>query len=140
MRFPIAPTLWLALVTLASPPLLAQAVTTAFSGVPSQKVSEAGNERRAEKITRHQSANLGCVVSEIGGKFYWATRGNKELVRIASGAFVTYVSVDGSGYVRVVGPDAKAAASAMSPTEAKFDYRERILVGLRSVTYYGNVQ
>lgn len=113
---------------------------TVFAGVPSVKVSESGTERLPETIRRDNAVNLRCVVSEIDGKYYWATRGNKEMVRHASGAFVTYVAIDGSGYVRIVDPSAKGAASLMSPTEAKFDYVEHLLVGLRSVTYYGHAQ
>jgi hypothetical protein len=46
--------------------------------------------------------NLGCVISEIGGNYYWVTRENKEMFRRTSGTFVTYAAVDGSGYVRVI--------------------------------------
>ena len=113
---------------------------TVFSGIPVIKVSEGGVERLPENLVRDKAVNLACVISEIGGKYYWASRENKEMVRRSSGAFVTYFAVDGSGYVRVVDPTAKAAASLMSPTEAKFDYIEHLLVGLRSVTYYGNAQ
>lgn len=113
---------------------------TAFSGIPVIKVSEGGAERVPENLARDKAVNLKCVISEIGGKYYWATRENKEMVRRTAGAFSTYVAVDGSGYVRVVDPTAKGAASLMSPTEAKFDYVEHLLVGLRSVTYYGTVQ
>lgn len=121
------------------PQALAQAQTV-FYGLPSMKVSEGGNERVPVVIKRDQAVNLGTVISEIGGKYYWATRGNKEMVRLASGAFVTYVAVDGSGYVRAVDPSSKAAASLMSPTEAKFDYVEHLLIGLRSVTYFGSAR
>ena len=107
---------------------------TVFSGIPVIKVSEGGVERLPENLVRDKAVNLACVISEIGGKYYWASRENKEMVRRSSGAFVTYFAVDGSGYVRVVDPTAKAAASLMSPTEAKFDYIEHLLVGLRSVT------
>ena len=113
---------------------------TVFSGIPVIKVSEGGTERLPETIRRDSAVNLRCVVSEIDGKYYWATRENKEMVRHASGAFVTYVAIDGSGYVRIVDPSAKGAASLMSPTETKFDYVEHLLVGLRSVTYYGHAQ
>jgi hypothetical protein len=113
---------------------------TVFSGVPVVKVSEGGTERVPETLEREKAINLGCVVSEIRGKYYWATRENKEMVRYVSGAFVTYMAVDGSGYVRLIHQSAKDAASLMSPTEALFDYVEHILIGLRSVTYYGNLR
>jgi hypothetical protein len=59
------------------------------------------------------------------------------MVRIESGAFVTYVAVNGSGYVRQIVPGMKAAAALAGDTESKFDYVEHILIGLKSVTYYG---
>ena len=111
-----------------------------FTGLPAQKVSESGLDRRVDSVVRDAAVNLRCVVSEIGGKFYWASRDNKELVRLRSGAFTTFVAVDGSGYVRIIDPAQKAAVSLMSATEAKFDYVEHLLLGLRSVTYFGSQQ
>lgn len=78
------------------------------------------------------------MISEIGGRYYWATRENTEVVRQVSGAFITYLAINGSGYVRVIDKSVKAAASLMSPTEVEFDYVEHMMLGLRSVTYYGN--
>jgi len=111
---------------------------TVFAGIPAFKVSEGGLERHPEKLFREQAVNLGCVISEISGKYYWATRDNKEMVRWSGGAFITFTAIDGSGYVRIVDANAKSAASLMSPTEASFDYVEHLLIGLRSVTYFGN--
>ena len=78
-----------------------------------------------------------------GGRIWGVHRGtrqNTELVRIESGAFITYLAINGSGYVRVISPKLKDAASLMSPTEARFDYVEHALIGLRSITYYGSAQ
>ena len=101
------------------------------------KISEGGLERVAVDVPRATAVNLECVISEIGGRFYWATRENKELTRHESGAFVTFIATDGSGYVRSILPRFKNAASLMSPTEERFDYVEHLLTGLASVTYYG---
>lgn len=110
----------------------------AFTGIPFVKISEAGIERNIERIDKNNSQNLNCVIKEVDGKFYWETRGNKQLVRLDSlGAFVTFVAVDGSGYIRIVKPNLKDAASLMSQTEKSFDYIEHLLLGLRTITYYG---
>ena len=114
----------------------AQAITV-FSGVPSVKVSEGGLERTAENIPRERSADLACVVSQIGDKFYWASRENKLLARVERGAFITFVAIDGSGSIRLIVPERKQSAALMSDTESRFDYVEHLLIGLRSVTYYG---
>jgi|GEM_PF-1483766 len=113
---------------------------TVFNGVPIVKISEGGLERLPETLSVEAAINLGCVISEIGGRYYWATRQNKELIRRSAGAFITYSAIDGSGYVRVLDPAFKAAAALVSPTESRFDYVEHLLIGLRSVTNYGKSQ
>jgi hypothetical protein len=110
---------------------------TVFDGRPSVKVSEGGIERTPETLTPEKAANLHCVISEIGGKFYWASRGNVLMAVVEAGAFTTYIAANGSGYVRVIKPADKAAASSMSATETSFDYVEHLMIGLRTITYYG---
>lgn len=135
--------IWSALIVLASigapVPLNAQA-RTVFSGLPVVKVSEGGVERVPETLARSTAVHVACEISESGGKYYWATREKKEMVRRTSGGFTTYIAVDGSGYVRVVDSGAKGAAGLMSVTEARFDYVEHLLVGLRTVTYFGRAR
>jgi len=118
-----------------------QAATTIFKGRPSVKVSEGGLERSPEPIARDRAINLECVISQIGTLYFWASRENVELARVdGGGAFITFVALNGAGYIRVVKPESKASASLMSPTEERFDYVEHAVIGLRSVTYYGTRQ
>ena len=109
-----------------------------FSGVPRVKVSEGGTDRSTDQITADREKDSGVVIRKIGDQYFWATRSNKELIPHAGGAFITFVAVDGAGYVRVITQEGKSAAAQLSPAEQKFDYVEHVLVGLRSVTYYGN--
>src|SRR5262245_35121856 len=88
--------------------------TTVFAGLPGVKISEGGVERVPENVSRDRAVNLACVISRIGDKYYWASRENKEMVRIESGAFITFLAVDGAGYVRIVAPGMKGAVSLMS--------------------------
>ena len=117
--------------------IAAQAQTTTFTGLPSVKITEGGVENSAEKLDRATASTLFCVINEKDGKFYWETRGNKPLLKIDSNAFVIYVAVDGSGYVRVLKPEFKKAAASISATEKNYDYVEHMLLGLRTITYYG---
>ena len=115
----------------------ALAQSTTFTGLPSVKITEGGVERSAEKLDKATAFTLSCVIKEKDGRFYWETRGNKPLLKIDSNAFVIYVAVDGSGYVRVLKPEFKQAAALISATEKNYDYVEHLLLGLRTVTYYG---
>jgi hypothetical protein len=114
--------------------------TTVFRGVPSLKVAEGGTERTPERLSPERSAGFIAVISKVGDKYLWASRENIEVVRIELGAFITYVAVNGSGYVRTVAPGMKEAVSMMGRTETEFDYVEHLLIGLRSVTYYGKAR
>ncbi len=116
---------------------LCNAQAFSFTGIPSVKVTEGGVERNAEKIEQSKALNVACIVKEVDGKFYWETRGNKPLLRIDSGAFFLFIAIDGSGYIRLIKPSLKEAASVMSAAEKNFDYVEHLILGLRSVTYYG---
>ena len=110
---------------------------TVFKGLPMVKISEGGVSRVPENITRGRAVNFKCIISKIGGAYYWASRENVKLSRIDSGAFSTFVAENGSGYIRIVNPDLKVTASQLGETEAKYDYTEHLLIGLGSVTYYG---
>ena len=116
--------------------LRAQSVTV-FKGQPTIKISEGGVERYVEKVTKGQASNLACIISEIGGQYYWASRENLELSEIKSGTFTTFFAKNGSGYVRILEPGMKKEASVAGGAESTYDYVEHLLIGLKSVTYYG---
>lgn len=116
----------------------AQSPQTVFKGRPQVKVSEGGVERQAENIPTQSAPNLVVVISKIGKDFYWASRENVPLVEVdGGGAYVTYVAINGSGYIRVLKADMKKAAALVDDTSARFDYVEHLVLGLKSVTYYG---
>lgn len=114
--------------------------TTVFKGRPILKVSEGGVSRVTESLELSKIVNLKCIISRIGDSYYWASRENTTLLRVDSGTFITYIASNGAGYIRVVNPSMRAAASLMSETEEAFDYVEHALIGLRSVTYYGKIE
>lgn len=112
-----------------------------FTGIPEIKISEGGVTRVPENLNKEKAINFKCTITKIDDKYYWTSRENVELIPIASGAFITYWAVNGSGYIRVVKPESKEevrklGAMAGDPEE-KFDYVEHLLLGLKSVTYYG---
>jgi hypothetical protein len=125
----------LALLTVSAPSFAES--QTIFKGIPSQKISEGGNERFAESLPREKAVNLNCVISEIDGRFYWASRENVELATIRSGAYLTFQAINGSGYIRVLDLGMKEKAELAGGPEGTFDYVEHLLIGMRSVTYYG---
>ena len=108
-----------------------------FAGTPIVKISEGGASRVAEDLKGAKAEEAECVILKVGDKYLWKTRNNVEMSQIESGAFVTFVAISGAGYVRIIPPNLKEAASLMDETEKKYDYVEHMIIGLKSVTYYG---
>lgn len=131
----------LSLMCVLLSPVYAQDVEDViFSGSPILKISEGGANRVVEDLRGDKATEAECVIVKVGDKYFWKTRNNVEMVRIQSGAFITFVATSGSGYVRIIPSDFKEAASLTDETEKKYDYVEHMLIGLRSVTYYGTKQ
>lgn len=112
-----------------------------FTGVPEIRISEGGVSRVPENLTKDKAIKYKCTITKMDDKYYWTSRENVELISIASGAFITYLAVNGSGYIRLIKPEMKAEVTELGAIagdpEAKFDYVEHLLLGLKSVTYYG---
>jgi hypothetical protein len=134
-------TIFLTLVFLAIAfPLYAKEAII-FTATPEIKISEGGVSRLPEKLDKEKGIKFKCTITKIDDKYYWTSRENIELIPISSGAFITYWAVNGSGYVRIVKPDMRSevqqiGAMAGDP-EGQYDYVEHLLLGLKSVTYYG---
>jgi len=103
--------------------------TVVFQGRSGLKISEGELGRVPIGLSRE--------IAEENGQFYWASRRHVEMGAVRNGPFVTYLALNGTGYVRVFDRNL-GADTQVTPTEEQFDYVEHILLGLRSVTYYGN--
>ena len=121
-------------------PLFAQEQIV-FTGIPIIKISEGGPSRVSETLLRSKAIEYKCTITKIDDKYYWTTRENIQLIPISSGEFLTFWAVNATGYVRIVRPEMKGIVkefvSIMGDPEETFDYVEHLLVGLKSVTYYG---
>jgi hypothetical protein len=118
--------------------------TIVFTGLPKVKISEGGVSRTPENVAKEKAVQFKCTITKMDGKYYWTSRDNVELVPISSGAFITYWAANGSRYVRVTKPEMrvelKRAGTIVGDPEATFDYVEHLLLGLKSVTYYGTTR
>lgn len=108
-----------------------------FSGMPIMKISEGGIERTPERVKEKDGLRYKCTISKTGDNYYWTTRENVLLQPVGSGAYTTFLAINGSGYVRIIPRDMKEIASFAGETEKEFDYVEHLLIGLKSITYYG---
>lgn len=68
-----------------------------FQGRPLAIIASGGHGNLDEDA----SVEASVVIMEIDGRYYWATREMKPMLRSPSGLFTTFHAVDGSGYVRI---------------------------------------
>ena len=95
-------------------------------GTPFVKVESNSNTTTRYELTKKQNKEYQLIITDAGGRFYWESRGGKELLKSNSGIYNNYVSPVGAGYIKV---------STMDNT-----YIEHIHQGLNTLTYWGIVQ
>jgi len=108
-----------------------------FTGIPEIRISESGISRTPEDLSENEATEYKCIITKIDNKYYWTTREHVELIPVANGAFTTFLASNGAGYVRILNPEFKVLLPNMSEAEQAFDYVEHILLGLRTISYYG---
>ena len=123
-------------VGLLSLPASAQ-TEVVLNGLPKLRVSENGVVRTVEDIALEDAEVEACLIQRIGNRYYWATHANVQVKRFEHGSFVTFVAMDGSGYVRLLDPDARSIFDGLNRTDGDYDYVEHFILGMTTVTYFG---
>ena len=108
---------------------LRSAPENVFVGIPTVRGVADGKEAKLIELTAKDKEEYVCRIVSDNGRFLWASRENKELTSLVSGAFTFYMAKDGSGMIKVV-KDRGLALSA-------FDYFEQLSMGLSTFTYWG---
>ena len=110
-----------------------------FEGYPEKKITLAERESIVLEITKEKSKEFKVVIEKEGDKFFWASRENNQLLPLQSGFYITYVALNGSGYIRVVSGMMRDMYEKMSEEEKQegYLYMEHLIHTLGSITYYG---
>ena len=111
-----------------------------FEGRPLRKVESAFERTTESSLTSDDAFKYSVRILERGGKYYWASREMRELLRHEAGAYITFISPDGAGYIRV-GNGLLLNLRDQLPAEQRakeIGYVEHLLTQFASITYYGN--
>ncbi|HUS08443.1 MAG TPA: hypothetical protein VMZ52_19215 [Bryobacteraceae bacterium] len=106
--------------------------TVVFAGVPSVRVDTAGLDPDARRLSPEDGKKYACRIVARKKKFYWASRGDKELIRSEAGDFTYFISPEGTGYIKIY----KGTPGGAAPNSL-FGYLEQLSSGLKTVTYFG---
>jgi hypothetical protein len=120
-------------------PLTVMAKEIVFEGYPVKKIELSETASQTSLLTDAQSAEYKVAITKDGDNYYWTSRADVQLVRTVSGAYVTYVAVNGAGYIRALVPSTRELFMLLPKEEqaTSYLYAEHLLFGMGSLTYYG---
>jgi hypothetical protein len=75
------------------------------------------------------------LIVERDGRYFWASREDRELTHVESGLFHLYIDQRGGGYVKVL--DQRGMSSDLKFDGPDLQYFEHVAAGLSTITYWG---
>ena len=105
--------------------LFGQTEIVILNGIPLVQCSSSIEDSRHFPLTESQQLESRVLITKKGNKYFWATRGNRELTKTQSGAVTIFMEKGGAGYIRVV------------KTGDKTLYMEHLGLMLEIITYWG---
>lgn len=106
-----------------------------LQGRPTSVVQSSDETSRHATIPDMERAKLAVVIVRKGGRYFWASRENRELERRVAGAFHYFVDRAEGGYIRVF--DRSTLPESLRPDGPQFEYIEHVPVWRSMVTYWG---
>tara|TARA_R110000744_G_scaffold288197_1_gene399235 strand:+ start:2571 stop:2972 length:402 start_codon:yes stop_codon:yes gene_type:complete len=120
-------------------PFFSKGAEIVFEGYPVKKIETNEISSNTSLLANTQVSEYKVTIVKDGENYFWASRGNVQVIPMQSGFYITYLAVTGAGYVRTLVPEAREIFKQM-PTEEQakeFLYFEHIVNKMGSITYYG---
>jgi hypothetical protein len=108
---------------------------TVLQGRPASRTESSDETSKHVTIPDAERAKVAVVIVRKGGRYFWASRENRELERRVSGAFTYFVDRTEGGYIRVF--DRSTLPESLRPDGPQFEYTEHVPVWRNTVTYWG---
>jgi hypothetical protein len=124
-------------ILLAAPPALAQVVLDAKPTVKVQSgVLGLGDVETSRRLLSEPDRTKWRVtIISRGGRYFWASREDRELFYRPSGAFHLFIDPLGGGYIKVF--DTHTQPEFMRGPGPRFQYMEHLTLWLQTFTYWG---
>ena len=110
---------------------LCHAQEVAFRGQPQVRFDSDGTTTKEHDLSQEGAEKYECKIVGKGKRYYWASRGNRELIRTDAGDYTYYVSPEGTGYVKIY--TGKKNPNVKMP----YDYLEHFSSEMKVYTYWG---
>lgn len=120
-------------------PCLANASEVVFEGYPVKKIETNENSSNTSLLTKTQGSEYKVTIVKDGENYFWASRGNVQVIPMESDFYITYLAANGAGYVRTLAPEVSEIFKQIPAEEQakQFLYFEHLVHQMGSITYYG---
>jgi hypothetical protein len=110
-----------------------------FEGYPVTKFETNGIESIEHVLGSSDGMEYKVQITKQGENFYWATKGNVQLHPVISGVYVTYIAINGAGYVRTYSEQMMRLYNSLPETQKQTEltYMEHLTHQIGTITYYG---
>lgn len=106
-----------------------------FDASPTVKVESGDLKATRFVLSKKERMEFRVTIVQREGRYYWASRENKELAYSTSGAHHYFIATDGAGYVKI--QDAELLPELMRSPGPRFRYMEHLSITLATITYWG---
>jgi len=106
-----------------------------LSAVPTAKVESSSDRTERFSLAPAQAQEFAVVIVKRNGRYFWASRENRELLHSRSGVFDLFIEPGGSGYIKVL--DQRALPDFLRVPGPAIQYLEQMTLGLATLTYWG---
>jgi len=100
---------------------------TALEGIPTVLISSDGDTTEKQSLSGTEATKNRLLITVVNGQFYWASRGNRPLQLLGSGAF-TYLYEGPGAYIK------------FTKLGNKILYMEHANISLSTLTYWGELK
>ena len=118
---------------LTAPSMAAE--TSVLNATPLSRVNSSDTNTKREALSSAQQQEFRIVIKKIDGKYFWASRENRELFYTLSGAFHIFIDPRSGAYVKVF--DKNFLAESLRDPGPRFIYLEHNHLWLNTITYWG---
>lgn len=121
-------------VLLAKSAIAGTASRVVLDATPTIRIDSDSSSARRTVLSRSGQLEARLLIVASEGRYYWATRENRELQLVSSG-IAAYYFIDplGGGYVKIVTPGSYSGRSARAPVQ----FYEHVSLGMGTTTYFG---
>ena len=106
-----------------------------INALPTSVVSSNSQSTKREALNASKQSKYRLLITKNNGRYYWASRENKELSYTISGEYHIFIEINGAGYITVF--DQKSLPKFMREEGTSFIYKEHVRAFMSNITYWG---